>query len=573
MSAGRIVQFHGVDVLQLCGSPEERARQHGELLKDKIKDGAVPALAAKNRHLIAQAPALARRPLLRRFVVFAYQWFILHKLRRNVNDEWRAMSRAFCAAAGISTDQFYHSLFQPDALLALSRSAVARHLLGDDPRRFAAAGVPGCTTGVAAARATRDGRLLMGRNLDYPIVGPWEPRLCCLFHVPSGAGEIPFVSIASAGVHTGSVTSCNREGLALATHAHFGLRTSMSGVPIVILGDTIIRRARRLDEAIDIARKTPRIANWSFVIASGAEDRAVIIEMTPDETRVIEMQDAVLAHSNFFRDPQLKNHEISLSGACDCDLTARICNMKDHLDTARGSIGPSTFATALSGRPATTGAVWRVVGDTTGVVTTVQSVILDPKAQILYVARRPESPVSFGDHVIIDIEHFFDDTIPRAEPVVLCEPTPAPVQQAARYYRNAYMAAQMNAEGNLRWEAAGKWLDRSAAVHPEDGAIALVAGIVAFKNGRNGPARELLQRVAAQNAGAHSIAVRDLFLARLFDIEGRRAEAVQIYQKHAHTQNASLAAAHRRGLSRAFDPSLARNIHLDLQFPDCLSYA
>jgi hypothetical protein len=571
MTGGERRTIKGVNFIRVKGTAAERARAHGRLLRDEIRAGALPVLAKKNEWLIRRGPGLVQLGPVQEAIVWFYKKVLIPFLDRQTTQEYRDVMRALSEETGLSYETCRESLFQPDGFMLLSRTSVMKYVLKDLPQ----GGLPACSSGIALKEWTADGRMLVCRNQDYPVQGSWEPGTTVIFQDPSEEGQLPHVCVTTAGVHTAGLTAMNREGLTLATHAHFGRSVSLKGKPVITIGNEIIRRARTIGEAVDIARRHSPVANWAYVVSSARENDAVVLELTPKKLFIRHAQDGFLAHSNYFHTPELQEEEALLSGgACD-DLVARVCRMREVLEPNRGRLKPVHMAEALGDHVDAITGEERVVGNTLSVVTTIKSVVFEPESQRMWVSSRGESPMGLdAEFVQVDVDRFWDQA--GEPPVMRSERRTNPaLVEGVKHYREAHRAWHVNAHEPDHAEKTLISLRKAIRAYPADGNIWLQAGIVAFRARLFAEARAYFQEARARKLAPHVAHVCTLYLARCHDVLGERAEALVLYrgfQGSAADVEPKLAKAFRRGLRRPYRASETGYIMVDLQFPDTLQY-
>lgn len=571
-AGGRKVTIGGVHFLQLRGSAIERARQHAGLLKNEIRGGVLPALARHNVNVIRRGHGGKLLKLAREAVVAGYRYGLLPRLSAAIPREWRQLATVFAKEAGISRADFYHCICQPDALLILAKLGTA-----GGPLRLAAGsagGAPGCSSAIVNSKLTNHGGMFHARNLDYPIPGPWESAQICSFHEPREAGEIPVFSVSSAGVHTTGITAMNAAGLTLATHAHFGARISLRGTPIVILGDRVIRHAKRLAEAVDLVRAAPRIANWSFVMSSASENRAIVMEMTPDRHHVREMEGPALIHTNYFHGSLLQKTEVSLCHSYAADLRGRFCNMEQTLQKITDSgarVDAPALARMLGSHEDGLDGETRIVGNTVSVVSTVQSVIFAPGEQIAWIGARGESPAALGGFLQINCNDFWAD--PEGHVHTISNTYyPESFLRGVHLYREAYRELQILDPAPGCVERAFARLREACELAPDDGHLLLITGLTGFYNKSFDACGIYFKRVLSARVAPHIRDVARLFLARRLDLRNDRAAAIAMYQDIQQTADPKLRAAVARGLRRPWRERELVRMRLDLQFADALLY-
>ncbi|MBY0472531.1 hypothetical protein K2X30_15305 [bacterium] len=570
--------YQGVHFLRLRGSFLERVKAHGELLSQEILDGPIPVLAEKNQWLIRRAPGLIRKnKLLQEFLVKAYENGLMRRLEMKMDPQIRSILKTMSESTGLSYKTCRDAYFQPEALMLLARiflgSVFFRNLASQGLM-----GLPGCTSGVALKETTGSGNLLVGRNLDYPIVGPWEKHPTIAFHEPTEKGRIPHVAIGSAGVFTAGLTSMNREGLTLSAHSHLGRRASFDGSMITSIGDEIISRAKNLDQAISIAKRHRRHGNWSFVIASAKEDAAIVLEMDPSRTRIRHPENGFLSHSNYFFAPELRKTELSLAGAYAEDLVARRCQMRDSLEDKRGAFGPQDMARILGNMEDPLTGEERAYGHTVAVVTTVTSVVMEPVTQRFWVSIRNATPVGLvGPFMQIDIDSFWKDResgrdLSQQPTIPGYQPKNPGVVKASGHFRQAYIANQMSHDDPDYLQTTLGHLQSAIKELPTDGNLFLGAGVLSLQVGEIAQAKDYFESALKLKLTPHITQVCQLYLARCLDLLGDRNEALAIYRQSRQVPDRKLARAFKAGTKRAFRPKDIERVLIDLQYPDTLSY-
>jgi hypothetical protein len=566
----RILQ--GVHFLRVQGTLEERMRAHAIALRAEIQGGALPALIKKNEWLIRRAPGLTQIPFVANALVRAYRKLLLPYITANMTASEQTATRWAGEVVGLSYQDCVESLYQPDAMMYLARTSMMKYLLPE----WIPGALPGCTSAVTLGGWTQSGNLLACRNLDYPMVGPWETNACVIFNEPSEEGEIPFVALGTAGVPFGGITSINREGITLFTHAHFGKDVSLKGRPIVMIGDEIIRKAKTLGQAVDIARKSKTCANWSFVMASAKENEGIVIEMTPNQVKVRGSEDGYVAHTNYFHNPELQKEEALLSGTYCEDLKGRYCRIRQLLEPHRGHLEPAHMSKALGDHIDYFTDQERVFGNTLSVITTVTSAVFDPAHLKFWMATRQESPVGLGKYVEIDIERFWQQPLAEYEKTMSVLPHYLPrtpgLLAGVHHYRDAYRSYHVNSHQPDYLKDALAHLEKAISAYPSDGHLWIQAGLAAFKLQEFDRAEAFFEKARERIISEHVMALCDLYLARCLDLKGARKEALLVYRAQKDVKEPKLAKAFRKGRRRRFRAHETSRMIVDLHFPDTFQY-
>ncbi|MQX36644.1 C45 family autoproteolytic acyltransferase/hydolase [Roseospira navarrensis] len=152
----------------------------------------------------------------------------------------------------------------------------------------------GCTGLWAAPDLTADGRGLHARNFDGAFFS-WNrhPVLSLIDERPANPAYLRYAAAGTAGlIYPGGINGMNEAGIAVSLH-------QMSTVNFTV-GDgrgrhdvapyvqqRILREARTLDEAVDIARDRRHFASWTIVVSHAPSGQALRIELNgSEETRV-----------------------------------------------------------------------------------------------------------------------------------------------------------------------------------------------------------------------------------------------------------------------------------------------
>ena len=564
----------GIHVIRARGTADERARAHMTLMRHEARTGALQHLSEKNEWMIRKAPGPLQWKPLQAAVLAFYRKLLIPYMDRHTVPEYRRLIEVISDSLGVSRDWVRSSLFQPDAFMLLCRISVMKYLLPQMP----SGGLPGCTSATVLKGWTREGKLMVARNQDYPVVGPWEPNTTVMFSEPTEVDQIPHVSITTAGVHGLGLTAMNREGITVSSHAHFGRKVSLRGQPVIVVGSEIIRHAKSVGEAVDIARRIPTIANWAFMVASARENDAVVIEKTPSKTCVRQAEDGFLSHTNYFHSPELQGQEARISAAYTEDLVGRICRIREILEKDRGSLEPHHLSRALGDPRDYFSGEDRVVGNTVSVITTIKSAVFEPETQRFWVSARRESPMGLGDFVEFRADRFWEEDWSEEKAQMMprisgFKDTKPGFLESVAEYRKAYQAWHMSHGDPLSDQNTLVHLKKAVAHFPSDGHLWTQMGLVSFRLKEFSEARRAFEEALSRKLSPAIRGVCQLFLARCWDLAGDRVRALECYAKYPEgMDDPRLAEAFRRGREKPFRLTGVDQIMVDLQFPDTLAY-
>ena len=259
---GRLTTHRGWRFLHLEGSPEEMGWQQGRLLGPMIRDllhaylGGIHFLRRLDRaQLAARGRALAR----------------------HIPAELAAEMRAVAAGANLEYEDILigHTFLESAQTLA-------------------------CSCYAAHDSATASGRLVFGRNLEFPSLGFAHLAQIVTFWKPRDG--IPFVSVGWPG-WCGTLTAVNLEGLCIGPLAVSLFQRGQAGQPYVILFRRMAQHAATVDAALRMLEGTPRSFGNNVLLAQTQPGRkAVVAEYTRHALAVREPHDNepfILATNHF----------------------------------------------------------------------------------------------------------------------------------------------------------------------------------------------------------------------------------------------------------------------------------
>lgn len=563
----------GVHVLHLQGTLAEMSAAHGALLREEIKQGALPYLGQKNDHLIQSSYIFRDRPKLFKFVKSLIHIFIHRPMLAHVPRQYVEEAKALARTSGIPLDIIKEACVQADTLVVMLRFFLGRHVLSQ-----LAGGFPGCTSVVACGPATESGGVIHARNMDYPTVGKWDVFPTVYYFDPQGVDRGQrFISLSTAGIHTPGITAVNESGLSLAAHFHCAKAVSPFGTPIQFIGAEIARRAHTIGQAVDVASNFERAGTWSIVVTSAKENTGVVIEMVHGKLSVRGPERGLLAHSNHFHTPEFQEREVLLSASVADDYVGRYNRAIDLLGNAYGRVNRQTVAQILGDHfDHETGRVRSQSGHSVSVVTTVTSMIAELSQNRFWIANSGRSPTSLGDYTGFNVDEDFKNFDER-EPEIFSWSTEGaqtirgtPKEHAFKIFREAYKSFHTDYD----IAKAAEHAETASKADPEEGHFHLAHGH--FRMRLNQPERALVAFELAKECAlsAHMKNVATLFTGHALDCLGRRSDALSRYQDAIKkTVDPHLRREARRCIKRPYSSERATRMTFDLQFCDSLEYA
>ncbi len=162
----------------------------------------------------------------------------------------------------------------------------------------------GCTSFGTWGAASQDSTMIIGRNFDFYVGDDFAKNKIISFNHPSSGYR--FMSVTWGGF-TGVVSGMNEKGLTVTINAAKSEMPKGAATPVSMVAREIVQYAGNIDEAIAIARKRKMFVSESFLVGSAADNKAVLIEKTPDSLAIYDPNTNEILCTNHFQSKALKN--------------------------------------------------------------------------------------------------------------------------------------------------------------------------------------------------------------------------------------------------------------------------
>lgn len=514
---GQARRVANVSVLRLRGSFREMGEQHGALLAEQVRAGTIPYYRRYLEKLMGRSVGP-----LGRFAWPALQAAVGSRVARTMPSFGRDTILGIAEGAGLDPKEFLDGCTMPDTLLWAASRLIELKVPGPAVIHRLSLGL-GCTSAIAWGDATKDGKLLHARNLDYHGVSTWPQNAALLFHEPSEG--LKYVSAASAGVGLGGVTAMNEAGLSLTVHQHmFTAEAALGGTPIGVVGDIVMRQASNLDEAEAIFARYRPIGCWTYLVTDGKNGEMLCWEESPTRHahRRIGKRDGAttFGYANVYLDPELGRTEANLYGSYWRHNQARHRNANEKLAAQRGAIDEKVVAGVIGDR----GLEACRLGEATAMVMTTTSVVLKPEDGLVWVGTG-EAPTSRGDFACFSLAT--GDWVEERGSFRVEDGESPSARDAFEHYRRAYCAYVDDHDVRL----ARRECEEARRLAPREPLYHALVGLTSLELADASTAREAFDAaLALGHPHEERRATFHLFRGRARDVLGDRRGAVDDYR-------------------------------------------
>lgn len=267
----------------------------------------------------------------------------------------------------------------------------------------------GCSSFAAWGTNAHDGEMVVGRNFDFYVGDDFAKNKLITFAVPDSGFR--YASIGWAGM-VGVLSGMNEKGLTVTINAAKGAMPTSAATPISILTREILQYAPNIEQAYQIAMRTQTFVSESILIGSTLDNRAVVIEKTPEKTALYTPAGELLVCTNHFQSPEFAADEYNVENIEQSDSKFRYDRIVELIKEQQQPVNYSRAVDVLRDR-LYLGAEDMGVGNEMAVNQSIahHSVVFVPAKGLMWVST---TPWQSGAIVCYDLKGFFDGTsLPR----------------------------------------------------------------------------------------------------------------------------------------------------------------
>ncbi|WP_348822366.1 C45 family peptidase [Flavobacterium aestuarii] len=356
----------------------------------------------------------------------------------------------------------------------------------------------GCTSFAAWGNKSDDGSLILGRNFDFYAGDDFAKEKIAAFINPKEG--YPFMMVTWPGM-IGACSGMNAEGLTVTINAGKSKIPLIAKTPISIVTREILQYAKTIDEAVAIAKKRKVFVSESIMVGSANDNKAVLIEIAPDNLGVFEAPDGnEIICSNHFQSDALKDNKRNLNQIKDSHSQYRFDRMTQLLNENQ-KITPQIAANILRNKEGIDN-VPLGFGNEKAInqLLAHHGIVFKPAQRLVWVSA---SPYQLGEFVCYDLNTIFKNKKENTAAIVSLEnsamnipPDPFLKTEAYQNYiqfriEDKKMDSFLTKKSDL---ASGQYLDYYQSLNPDYWVVYYKAGLYFYQNKKYDLAQEQFEK-------------------------------------------------------------------------------
>jgi len=269
----------GLYELYVEGNPFEMGVINGKLTQELV--------IRQEDHFSGQINKMVPSSFNRQYLKYFIAWFN-RNLDKNISEEYR---KEIFGISVFASEKYKYLGSNYQRILNYH----AAHDIGHALQNLA---LVGCTSFGTWGERSADSTMIIGRNFDFYLGDKFAEDKIVAFYNPQNGYK--FMTVTWGGF-IGAVSGMNKEGLSVTINAAKSDYPLGSATPVSLVAREILQYAKNINEAVAIAQKRNMFVSESILIASAKDNKAVIIEKTPDTLDVFDPNNKFIVCTNHFQ--------------------------------------------------------------------------------------------------------------------------------------------------------------------------------------------------------------------------------------------------------------------------------
>jgi tetratricopeptide (TPR) repeat protein len=304
----------GLYELYVEGDPFERGVINGKLTQELVQ--------RQEDHFSEQINKLVPSKVYRHFLRYFIGWFN-RNLDDNVAQEYKEEIFGVSHAAS-GKYNYIGSNYQ---------RILNYHAAHDIGHALQSMALVGCTS--FGTWRGDDTTMIIGRNFDFYVGDNFAEDKIVAFVSPSQGYK--YMTVTWGGF-IGAVSGMNDQGLAVTINAAKTSIPSGSATPVSLVAREILQYAQNIEQAVEIAKKRKMFVSESFLVASANDNKAIVIEKTPENLDVYDPNKNYIVCANHFQSKGLGKIKSNIEQVNESASAYRYKRVMQLIDTNSNTV-------------------------------------------------------------------------------------------------------------------------------------------------------------------------------------------------------------------------------------------
>lgn len=553
----KLIKKNNIFCLKVSGSPYQIGFQQGQMLKEYLKDSVYQVFSKYTLNTLKSSTKIkstALATLVNKFLNKKSQQFI-NKIPNDLKEE----IKGFCEGANISYSKYLECFVFPETINYLIHRGIKYNYATNT--HLSGAELLGCSSFAVKGRATENGELIFGRNFDSFGLGFWDKYPLVAYVEPENGFK--YVNISSVGINPAVITGMNEEKITYALHKNYTSEYSEENLPILALGNLVLKNADSIEKAIEIIKTNKSNSGWSIFLTDGKSKETCVVEICCDKVKIRKQIDDVLVCTNSYLSPDFHDYETVINPIFNISSNTRYQRITTLCNKHFMSLNVEKVSQILGDRYDLTSEEEKIYGYTISKNDTVSSVIFSPEKNNFWVAGGTV-PVCNSDYEFFTMN--FDD-IAKNEGLKI----PTQFFSTTSYNKAWKFIYEAHLKANEKdYKEASKLIAQSIDICGiNEPVLYFVYAMLRLKLYDYEVAKDFFQKAYDNESDIYKSGIIKIWLGRIYDLLGDRAKAIRQY-RYAEQMNkktfCDLVELSIKGQKSAYKKSYIKYITLDVAF-------